>query len=238
MSHSMVVSIHTQTAQAEAHLWYLHLVWVLAAGALGFVVAAVFAGLLRLPRVVYLVPYTLVAGTFVYSYFRWSQTSVADLIRRNWPWGLLGALVCGVFTVKNILSQPASPRSDGLALALDLVWSGAVYGTLDALLLSVIPVLAVWNAFGKFGWANTWPGKIGVGLLALIASLLVTAAYHAGYPEFRGPAIAAPAIGNGALTLGYLITNNPLSAILGHVAMHIAGVLHGPAGVAQLPPHY
>ena len=237
MSSSMVVGVHTQTAQAEAHLWYLHLVWVLAAGALGFVVAAVFAGLLRLPRVPYLVPYALVTGAFVYSYLRWSQTSVADLIRRNWPWGLLGALVCGAFTVKNILSQPASAHSDGLALTLDLVWSGAVYGTLDALLLSVIPVLAVWNAF-KFDWADTWPGKIGVGLLAMIASLLVTAAYHAGYPEFRGPAIASPAIGNGALTLGYLITNNPLSAILAHVAMHVAGVLHGPAGVAQLPPHY
>ena len=40
------------------------------------------------------------------------------------------------------------------------------------------------------------------------------------------------------MTLGYLLTNNPLTAILSHIAMHIAGVLHGPASVMQLPPHY
>ena len=31
---------------------------------------------------------------------------------------------------------------------------------------------------------------------------------------------------------------NPLTAILSHIAMHVAGVLHGPASVIQLPPHY
>ena len=40
------------------------------------------------------------------------------------------------------------------------------------------------------------------------------------------------------MSLGYLLTNNPATALFSHIAMHIAGVLHGPASVVQLPPHY
>jgi hypothetical protein len=40
------------------------------------------------------------------------------------------------------------------------------------------------------------------------------------------------------MTFGYVLTNNPISAILSDIAMHIAGVLQGPASVLQLPPHY
>jgi hypothetical protein len=40
------------------------------------------------------------------------------------------------------------------------------------------------------------------------------------------------------MSLGYLLTNNPITAVFSHIAMHVAGVLHGPATVAQLPPHY
>ena len=47
-----------------------------------------------------------------------------------------------------------------------------------------------------------------------------------------------PSIGNGVMSLGYILTANPLTAVLSHIAMHIAGVLHGPASVIQLPPHY
>lgn len=36
------------------------------------------------------------------------------------------------------------------------------------------------------------------------------------------------------MTLGYLITGNPLAAVISHIAMHIAGVLHGPDTVVQL----
>jgi hypothetical protein len=39
--------------------WHVHLLWVVAAGVLGFATAAVFAGVLRLPRNWFLVPYTV-----------------------------------------------------------------------------------------------------------------------------------------------------------------------------------
>lgn len=47
--------------------WH-YLLWVVAAGALGFVMAAVFAGLLRLPQALFLVPYAVLSGSYLYGY--------------------------------------------------------------------------------------------------------------------------------------------------------------------------
>ena len=103
----------------------------------------------------------------------------------------------------------------------------------------MLPVLATWQAFSALGWTNSLPGKIAVGAIALAASLLVTIAYHFGYPEYRvSGGVMGPSIGNGVMSLGYILSNNPIAAVFSHIAMHIAGVLHGPATVMQLPPHY
>jgi len=112
------------------------------------------------------------------------------------------------------------------------------YGLTDALLLSVLPVLATWQAFALLGWTSIWLGKIIVGLLAVAASIAVTVAYHLGYAEYRPGKVFRTVIGNTTMTLGYLLTGNPLASILSHIIMHIAGVLRGPASVIQLPPHY
>ncbi|MFZ5821462.1 MAG: hypothetical protein ACOYYJ_16315 [Chloroflexota bacterium] len=218
-------------------VWFAYLGWVIAAGLLGFATSAIFSGWLRLPRNIYLIPYLGLAGAFLYAYARWSELSIGNLIRHNWHWGLLGALLFGAFTVRNVLSQPVSPRSEGLTLVFDILWSGVAYGLVDALLLSVLPILATWQAFTLLNWTSNWPGKILVGALALVASLAVTVAYHLGYPEYRAGGVMGPVIGNTVMTLGSLLANNPLTAILSHIAMHIAGVLRGPASVIQLPPH-
>jgi hypothetical protein len=169
----------------------------------------------------------------------WSGLSLKELVQHNWVWGVIGAVLVGMFVVRNILSQHTSTRAKGLPLILDLLWSGVVYGLMDALLLSVLPVLATWQAFSALGWTANWPGKIAVGAIAFVASLLITICYHLGYPEYRVKGgVSGPTIGNGIMTLGYLLTNNPISAIISHIAMHIAGVLHGPDSVMQLPPHY
>jgi hypothetical protein len=74
-------------------------------------------------------------------------------------------------------------------------------------------------------------------VIALAASLLVTTAYHWGFAEFRGPAIVQPLMGDALITLGYLLTANPVTPVAAHVA-HIAAVLHGPETTVQLPPHH
>src|SRR5512144_3449046 len=90
--------------------------WIAAAALLGFAIAAIFAGLLHLPRSIYLVPYVGLVSIFIYAYVRWSGLSITNLIRHNWVWGVIVAVPLGMFTVSNILSQPASPRVEGLSL--------------------------------------------------------------------------------------------------------------------------
>jgi hypothetical protein len=218
--------------------WYLYLAWVVAAGLLGFFVAAVFSRWLHMPRSWYLLPYVIVTSAFAWLYFQWSQTPLLDLFQNNLIWGIVGAIVIGMFVVKNVLSQPASPHPGGGRLAWDVIWLGGVYGFMDALLLSVIPVLATWQALSELGWTTVWTGQIVAGIVCLVASLLVTGAYHRGYAEYAGKRVIAPIIGNGVMSLGYVITANPIAAIASHMAMHVAGVMHGPETTAQLPPHY
>lgn len=219
-------------------VWYTYPGWIIVAGLLGFAISFIFAGVLHLPRRIFLIPYIVLSGLFLYSFISWSGIPFRELIRHHWVWGVVGAVLLGVFLVKNILSQPASQRTKGVFLIFDILWLGVIYGLTDALLLSVFPVVATWQAFTLLDWTGTWPGKILVGLIAILASLLVTAAYHLGYPEYKGKGLMGPVIGNSTMTLGYLLTTNPLAAMLSHIAMHIAGVFHGPASVTQLPPHY
>jgi hypothetical protein len=220
-------------------MFALNLGWILAAAALGFATTAIFAGMFKLPRSLFLVIYLILTVPFLYAFVRWSKLNVIELFQHNWVWGLVGAVLLGVFLVRNILSQPASEHSQGLSLVLDIAWLGVVYGTLDALFLSVLPVLATWQAFSSLGWTQSLGGKILVGCIALVASLFVTVAYHLGYPEYRASGgMMGPSIGNGVMSLGYILTNNPIAAVFSHIAMHTAGVLHGPATVIQLPPHY
>src|SRR5512133_433461 len=178
----------------------LNLSWIAAAALLGFAIAAIFAGMFHLPRSLYLVIYLALVTPFLYAFVRWSHLSIGELIRHNWIWGLVAAVLIGAFLVRNILSQPVSPRSQGLSLVFDIAWLGIVYGALDALFLSVLPVLATWQAFTAIGWTNSLGGKILVGLIALLASLLVTIAYHLGYPEYHTPSgVIGPSIGNGVM---------------------------------------
>jgi hypothetical protein len=213
--------------------------WVFAAAVLGFAVSALFAGALRLPRGIYLVTYLVVVAPFLYAFVRWSHINLIELLCHDWIWGLVAAVVFGAFVVRNVFSQPASASSQGASLVFDVLWLGVVYGTLDALFLSVLPVLATWQALSGFGWTQGLGGKLVVGIIALTASLVVTVSYHLGYPEYRiAGGIAGPTIGNTVMSLGYLLANNPIAAVFSHIAMHVAGVLHGPATVIQLPPHY
>lgn len=218
-------------------LW-LHLGWVLAAGLLGLVTSAIFSGWLRLSRKLFLVPYFALAGAFLWGFFYWSQLDLGSLFSQNWAWGLLAGAIVGAFLVRNVRSQPASARSTGSGLLFDMLWVGLGYGAVDALFLNVMPVVAVWNGFSAVRWTVTWPGKIATGFLALLASLAVTLLYHWGYPEFRNRKVALVLLGNALITLAYLVSGNPLGAVVSHVAMHVAAVFQGPETMIQLPPHY
>lgn len=212
--------------------------WVMGASILGFGIAAIFVGWFRLKRNVYLLFYIPLVTVFFLAFIISKHLDIKELFLNRWSWGLLGTALASAFVIKNVYSQPSSERNKGFALLSDIFWSGFAYGLCDALLLSVLPILAVQSALSGTDWLTGWIGSIGIGLVALITSCFVTAIYHIGYPEFRGKKVIFPVIGNGVLSLAYLLTMNPLAAILPHIAMHIAAMIHGRETTGQVPPHY
>ncbi len=218
--------------------WFAYLVWTLGAALLSFSIAFVFAGIFKLPRSMYLIPYIGLISLFFYLYIKWSGFDLGTFLKHNWYWGILGAIFAGAFMVRNILGQPASAHSQGIQLAFDLVWSGVIYGAVDGLLLSIFPIITTRAAFTTLGWTAHWYGKIGMAIIGLMASFITILIYHLGYPECRGNVVLEIGGGQSILTFIYLLANNPITATFAHMAMHIAGVLHGPATVMQLPPHY
>jgi Type II CAAX prenyl endopeptidase Rce1-like len=211
--------------------------WTLLAGALGFTISFVFSSLLHFSRPLFLVPHTLAVSGFVILYARTERISPRIQLARLWRLGVVAGIALGVLLIRQVFSQPGSASPHGLALAGALTWYGVVYGVVDTLLLSVIPVLSLYGSrpaeeLQRPGARWRW------GLVALLGSAIVTAMYHAGFAEFRGPQLVQPVIGNTLITLAYLLTGSPLAAIVSHVLMHMAAVVHGMALTSQLPPHY
>ena len=221
------------------NLQFWHFIgWTVSASILGFAMSAIFAGRMRLSRNHFLVPYVALVGVFLYAFIVVNNIDVATLLIQNWVWGLLMGLLTSLILIRHVRTQPVSRQTYGTELLFDLTWAGLVYGIVDALFLNVMPVVASWIGASQFEWTATLIGKIGVGVLGLMASLLVTLAYHVGYPEFRNRRVGQVLVGNGVMTLAFLLSGNPLGSLISHPAMHIAAVLHGAETTIQLPPHY
>jgi len=215
-----------------------HLAWLIGAAVVGFLVPFFLVDLLAVPRNLFVAGHAMLFGTFLFAYARWAKIRPrAFLLRHPLP-GLLAAVIAGGFTVNFVLSQPGSPGVEGLTLLSTILWLGVVYGIVDGLWLTVMPVYAIWCIGARTGWTASWPGRIGISALALLASLAVTATYHLGFPEFQGLAVLQPVIGNAIFTLAYLLSGSPLAPLLAHVAMHIAAAVYDYGTSIPLPPHY
>lgn len=210
-----------------------HLAWIAAATGLGFTVAFVGASILSLPRDAFVLLHAAVSGLFVLGYWRWARLGSRAFVQR-WPLGLVFGGAAAAFSVAFVLSEPASAGPTGVAVAWSVVWLGVVYGVIDAQLLTVLPVTATWVLARELQGLQT---TAGIALASVVASIAVTAAYHLGFPEFRGPALAQPVIGNTVITLAYVLSGNRAGPIGAHIALHLAAVLHAYGTSVPLPPH-
>lgn len=235
--------IHRPPPAAESHAqaqadWWHELLWIVTAAVLGFTMTMVFASGLELDRswlvAIYAPAVFALTATYVYA----TGIDLRTTLLRRWRWALGIGVLFSALLVLAVERQDASARPEGWQLVFDIAWLGIVYGAADALLLNIVPVMAAWRAFSQKGWTQTWRGRVGVGALALLASVLVTIAYHAGYPEFQGSEMRQPVLGNAMSALAYLLANNPIAAFMSHIAMHVAAVLQGAETTVQLPPHY
>jgi hypothetical protein len=216
----------------------LHWAWLAGGLVLAFAIPYVLADLLEINRDVF---YGLYAGSVVALFALWSRATGYDLVaalRRRWLAALLlGLGAAAVLAVMVVRTEDATSRPDGLELVAAVAWRGIVYGVTDGLLLSVFPILVVFAAFAGTRLDRGLPGRAGIGVVALVASLAMTAIYHAGYSDFRSAKIRKPIVGDVVWSAPTLLTLNPIGAPIAHAGLHTSAVLHSSETDTFLPPH-
>lgn len=205
--------------------------WLAVIAAAAFLVSWLFTDVLNVHRTAYVGVLAILAGALAVGYPLWSDQS-ATFWTHNWAWGLLGAVVTGALLAVLIRRSPEAHASARHIEAGRGFWEGLVYGAAEGLLLSVLPVLTIWQGFAAAGWTVGWLGVVAAAA-ALAGSALVIVVHHLGYREYRSRAVIQPVIGCLILSVGFLLTASPLAAVGGHIVLHLAMLRHG----IELPPH-
>jgi hypothetical protein len=216
----------------------VHVAWLAAGLALGFLVPYVLADVLDLGRDAYYALYSVFAvGLFVTWAISTGQ-SLTAMLRRRWPLAVALGLAAGaVLAVVVLRAEDSTARPDGLELLGAVLWRGVVYGFADGVLLSSFPILVVFAAFAGSSLRQRLLGTLVVGLVAMLASLAMTAAYHTGYADFRSEKVRSPVTGDVVWSLPTLLTLNPVGAPVAHAGMHVTVVVHSYETDLFLPPH-
>ncbi len=212
--------------------------WLLAGLVLAFGVPFVLADLAGLQRDLYYAFYVAGVFTFVGLWARKTQQPVRAFLTRRWRWAVSLGVMAGVLLAFTVLREPSTTHPHGLTFAGAILWRGVVYGAADGLLLSAFPILAVFGLFAsKPLRERSRKAVAGIGALAVVVSLLFTAVYHVGYPEFRGSKVARPLTGDVMWSVPTLVTLSPLGTPIAHVATHVTAVVHSYHTDLFLPPH-
>jgi hypothetical protein len=215
-----------------------HWAWLARGYVLAFAMPFLFADLLELNRDVFYGLYALVVFGLIGLWARSTGYDLVAAIKRRWLWAVgLGAVFAGVMALMIVRTEDATARPDGLKLIGAVFWRGVVYGATDGLLLSVFPILVVFAAFAGSRLNQRFSGKLVIGAAAMIASLAMTAVYHAGYSDFRSGKIGKPLTGDSLWSIPTLVTLNPVGAPIAHVGLHVSAVLHSYDTTTFLPPH-
>lgn len=226
---------------AEVRVWHglsAHWAWLAGGFVLAFALPYLLADVLGINRDLF---YGLHALAVVGLFAAWSRATGYDFheaIRRRWLAALLlGLAAAGVLTAIVLRAEDATPRPDGLELAAALAWRGILYGVTDGLLLSAFPILVVFAAFAGTRLNRRFSAKVVIGIVALAASLAMTAVYHAGYSDFRSEKMRKPLTGDVIWSVPTLVTLNPIGAPIAHAGLHTSAVLHSYDTDTFLPPH-
>jgi hypothetical protein len=201
-----------------------------------FLVTWVLTDRLRIPRAPYIPMLLAVALGLGVGYLAWSGTSASELTSSAVGWGLAAGLIAAAIALPLVRQLPAHPHASGTRLVGLLLWEGLVYGIAEAVLLSTLPVLTVWQALVDLGWTDGGWAKVGSGALAILGALLVILVHHLGYAEFRTQAGRPGLFGAlaicGVQAIAFLVTGSVLAPIVAHIILHGQLLLRGD----ELPP--
>lgn len=213
------------------------LIWLTLIAAGGFLVSWLSTDIGGLRRTPYIGILAGATAALTGGYLMWSGAAVS-FWTDNWGWGVVGALVTGTFLATQIARVAPTARHRGRPSAGTGLWEGFVYGVAEGLLLSVLPALVIWHWWATQERTDGWGGVIG-GLAALAASGLVIVVHHLGYRSYRSRRMIQPLVGCLVLSLGFLVSGSPITAMGGHVLLHLAMLRRGMEMPPELstPPH-
>ena len=207
--------------------------WFAAGSILMFAVSFIGADLIAAHHDLYYLVYFTVALTFLASFVAHMHLNWRSLLRRNLGWSLGLGAVMAFALIRNVLGDASTLHPSGVYYAFELVWRGVIYGAVDALVLFVFPALVASMIVGE------WKGmrrKLAFAGLTLVLSFGITAAYHLGYPQFRGSDLVKPEVGALIANVPAALTGNPAGALLAHDAYHVGANLHTYRSGIYLPP--
>jgi hypothetical protein len=212
--------------------------WLLGGLVYAFAVPFLFTDLIHTPRNLYYAIYVVSVFAFVGIWARQTEQPLRAFLTRRWRWAAPLGVLAGVVLMFTVLREPSTSHPHGLTFIGAILWRGIAYGAADGLLLSVFPILAVFGLFVSRPLRERSKKAVaGIGALALIVSLLFTAVYHAGYPDFRGNKVKRPLTGDVIWSAPTLVTLSPLGAPIAHITLHVSTVVHSYDTDLFLPPH-
>ena len=215
-----------------------HFAWLVGGTAGSFLVPFIAADQLGLQRDLYYALYAAaVAGLFL-AWARDTRQPLREMFARHWRLALaLGVVFAAISAFIATRAEDATTQPGGIEFIAALVWRGIMYGAADGLLLSAFPILLVFAALRDSRLRRRTGGIFAVGAIAMLASLAMTAVYHAGYSDFRSDKLRKPMTGDLVWSVPTLATLNPIGAPIAHVGLHVGAVVHNYDTDLFLPPH-
>jgi hypothetical protein len=207
-------------------------VWYVAGALIAFAVPLIGASLLELHHDLYLLVYFTVTGTFLASFVAHTALDWRGWLRTRMWWSVAVGAAVAVAMVRNVMNEASMDHPSGIFYWFEIVWRGVLYGTGDALLLFVFPATIAYLLLRDADRRR----RVRFAGLTLLLSMGITAAYHLGYPQFRGTDLAQPMIGAAIASVPTALTGNPLGAIVVHDAFHVAANVHTYRSATFLPP--
>ena len=167
----------------------VQLAWLAGGLALSFAIPFLGSDVLGLPLPLYYLLYFALVLAFLGAYVRSTGVDVGALVRRRWRVSLGLGLLAGAFVVTRVLTGAATPGTEGARYVFELLWRGALYGTVDALLLTVFPCLV---ALALLGGEVAGARKLAYVACSLVLILTITAVYTSASSSSAGTASAHP----------------------------------------------
>jgi hypothetical protein len=210
--------------------------WFAAGAVLLFGVTFVGSGLLELQHDLYYLIYFTIAAGFMVAFTTSTRTDWRGQLRPRLGWSVAIGAALAVVGVRRVLGDASTPHPDGAYFVFELLWRGVVYGAVDSMVLFLFPAAIARMILDRGPEREHGLDRLRFGALFLLLSLVMTSAYHLGYPQYRSSEYRLPVIGSAFAAVPAAVTGNALGGLVWHVPFHVTGTVHAYETGSYIPP--